>query len=389
MSVLTKVPRSGTLSFAEEARALNRAGHRVINLAGGAPVHDVPDYVKDAAAEALRAGPILLTDSQGILELRKALAQQQAEDYGVRLDPARIIITVGAKEAVLISLLAVLEPGNEVLTPDPGWVTYAPCVHLAGGVAVHYPLPRQNHFRPDFDEIAARITPHTRMIIVTSPHNPTGVVLQETELNRLAELADAHDLIVMWDESNSKIVYDGAVYSSFAALPGMVERTLLVGALSKNYAMAGWRVGYVATPLALFEPIIAAHQHNVSCVPAFIQKAACVMLTRSETRQFVVDLVQDYQYKRDLFVGGLERISGLSCHKPAGTFNSFPDVSALGVSSIDFARFILHEAKVASVPGSAFGELGEGHVRMAFTLPQSILAEALERIENAIRSRFG
>jgi aspartate/methionine/tyrosine aminotransferase len=168
----------------------------------------------------------------------------------------------------------------------------------------------------------------------------------------------------------------------------MQARALVVGALSKNYAMAGWRIGYVVAPPSLAESIIAIHQHTVSCVPSFIQRAGSVMLTHPATAQFVADMVRDYQAKRDLFVGGLERISGLQCHRPAGTFNSFPDVSALGISSAEFARILLREAGVASVPGSGFGRCGEGHVRMAFTLPVPELQDALDRIEQAVRSRL-
>jgi aspartate/methionine/tyrosine aminotransferase len=329
---------------------------------------------------------MLMTDSQGTAELREAVAQQQFDDFGVQLDPARLVICVGAKEGIVVSLLATLEPGDEVLVPDPGWVTYEPAVELAGGVSVHYPLSPQAHFRPNFDAIAARLTPRTRMIIVTSPHNPTGVVFRKDEAERLAELAEANDLLVMWDESNAKVVYDDITYFSFAALPGMTERTLLVGALSKNYAMAGWRVGYLAVPALLFDPIVAIHQHTVSCVPAFIQRAACVMLTHPSTPEFVSGMVHDYAAKRELFVNGLTQIPGLRCHKPEGTFNSFPNVASLEPSSIDFSRFLLHKAGVASVPGAVFGGFGEGYVRMAFTLPTATLEEALELIEKAVRA---
>ena len=359
------------------ARRLEAAGHKVVHLEIGEPDMPTPPHVVEAGVRALRDGLTRYALAAGVPELRDAIARSLAA-RGVRAGPENVIVTPGAKPMLFCAALALIERGDEVLTPDPGFPIYESVARFAGGRPVYYPLDETRAFAPRVEAIAERITPRTRLLILNLPHNPTGGVAEPQDLARLAELARRHDLWVISDEVYGQIRYDGS-RDSIAALPGMAERTVIVDGFSKGYSMTGWRLGYGVMPARLAEPMTTLVINNVSCTATFVQYAGLAALTGSQ--EPVTRMVSGLRAKRDLLVRGLNAIDGVSCATPAGAFYCFPDIGGAlertGLSCESFAERLLAEQHVAVLAGTAFGPGGTGHLRLCYATEPAELERAL------------
>lgn len=348
-----------------------------ISLGVGEPDFVTPERYIRAGFDSALAGETHYTSNYGIAELREAISNHLQRLYGVRYDPQReIVVTIGVSEALLLATHALLDPGDEVLTPDPYYVAYQPCTTLAGGVLVPVPTHAENEFRVTAADIEERITPRTKAILLGYPANPTGAQMTREDLQEIAEVAVKHDLIVISDEIYDRLSY-GIEHTCFASLPGMKERTILLGGFSKAYAMTGWRVGWLCAPSDVLEAMMKIHQYIIMSAPTPSQYAALEAITNGEedVRRFVAE----FDRRRRLMVKGLREV-GLTLNEPQGAFYVFPSIRSTGMEDFEFAERLLDEEKVAVIPGSAFGDCGRGYVRMCYASPYSLLEEALERI---------
>jgi aminotransferase len=356
----------------------------VINLSVGEPDFTPPNRTLNAGWRAAQEGKTHYAPTNGIPELLEALAQKAYRDYGLNYNPAsEILITVGATEGIFSALIGLINPGDEVLIPDPGFVSYAPCVTLAGGKPVSVPLLEKNGFKPSIDDVMSLITDKSRVIILNYPNNPTGAVLSFDEIAALAKVAVERDMIVISDEVYEKIVYDNAKHYCVATFPGMRERTLVVNSFSKTYAMTGLRIGFVYGPEELISPPWLVHQYTIACVNSLAQYTALAALKGPQN--FVKKMVQEFDRRRHLVHKRLKEIGGFDCVLPKGAFYVFPNVNDFDMPSEEFAEFLVKEAHVATVPGSAFGRYGKGHIRMSYAAAYERLEEALHRIEKATK----
>ena len=349
----------------------------VISLGVGEPDFVTPDHIRQAGIAALERGETHYTSNLGMPPLREAIAGLIEGRYGVRYDPAtEIMVTVGVSEAVDVAMRALLDEGDEVIIPDPGYVAYEADVVFAGGKVVPAITSPANDFRVTAEEIAAVLTPRTKVILLGNPNNPTGAVIEREELEKIAALARQHDLIVLSDEVYSRLVY-GREHVSIASLPGMRERTILTDGFSKAYAMTGWRVGYVCAPHHILEGMLKVHQYAIMCAPTMSQEAALEAILHGE--EHVRAMVASYDERRKLMVAGFNSI-GLECYEPFGAFYTFPSIKRTGLTSDEFAEKLLLEEHVAVVPGNAFGSAGEGFVRCAYCTAKDQIEEAITRI---------
>lgn len=376
---------SPTLAVSDKARALKAQGIDVIDLGGGDPDFITPAHVRQAAADAMNAGDTHYVASNGTPALRKAIAAKLLKDNGLTYDPSEIIVTPGGKQALFEAILATVEPGVDVMVLDPSWVSYAPMIEMAGGTVVHVGLDSDENFRVTREILEAAITPRTRGILINSPNNPTGRVLGTDEFDAIRGLARDHDLLVYTDEMYEKIIYDGHTHHSIGTMPGMWERTLTFNGLSKAYAMTGWRVGYVAGPKAYIDEIAKVHSHSVTHATSFAQAGGVAALTGPQ--EFIGEMVSAWDRRRINVADGLSSIRGIHCPRAEGAFYAFPDIRETGMNSIDFSDMILREAHVAFVPGTAFGDAGEGHIRMSFATSDEHLAKAVDRIGSVLGKR--
>ena len=364
------------------ARALEAAGHRVVHLEIGEPDVPTAPHVIEAGIRALREGRTRYALAAGVPELRDAIARSLAP-RGVRATRENVIVTPGAKPMLFCAALALIEPGDEVLCPDPGFPIYESVVRFAGGRVVYYPLAEARGFSPDVDAIAERITPRTRVLILNHPHNPTGGIAAPDDLARLAALAVRHDLWVISDEVYWHVTYGGHP-SSIASLPGMAERTVIADGFSKSYSMTGWRLGYGVMPVSLAGPMTTLVINNLSCTATFVQYAGLAALEGPQDS--VHRMVAGLKAKRDLLIGGLNGIEGVTCATPAGAFYAFPDISGLlertGLTCGAFAERLLAETYTAVLAGTAFGPAGEGHLRLCYAAERADLELALERLRS-------
>ncbi len=354
----------------------------VISLGVGEPDFTTPSHIRKAAIESLEKGYTMYTSNSGMPELRQELSGYLKNVCNVEYDPAsELLITVGVSEALDLALRAILNPGDEVIMPDPCYVAYDACVILAGGEVVRVPTCQDNNFEVEAADIEARITDKTMAILIGYPSNPTGAVMSEDKLLRIAEVARRHQLLVISDEIYAKLVY-GVEHTCFASLPEMKESTILLGGFSKAYAMTGWRVGYAAAPKDIIAAMTKIHQYTMMCAPTMAQVAAIEALKSGEAS--VREMVEDYNRRRKVIVRGLNKI-GLTCFEPRGAFYAFPSIVSTGMSSEEFSERLLVEEKVAVVPGSAFGECGEGYVRCCYATSLSDIEEALFRMRRFVR----
>lgn len=356
----------------------------LISLGLGEPDFDTPHFIKEAAKRAIDEGFNRYTANAGIPELREAVADKLRRDNRITYDAeTEVIITVGAINAIHLAILAIVNPGDEVLLPDPFFVAFEPCVIMAGGRAVHVQLREQNDFRLQADDLLPHITERTKMIIVNTPHNPTGSVLTRGDLMEVAEVARRHKLFVLSDEVYEKLIYDGAEHISLASLPEMRERTVSIYSFSKAYCMCGWRIGYAAAPHNIVEQMVKLQQFNSVHAPSYAQRAALAALTGPQ--DFLRSMRDEFDRRRRFMVNSINSIDGLSCREPFGCFYTFPNIRELGRSSNDLSRILLTHGRVVTVPGAALGTYGEGHLRLSYTVPLDRLEIAMERIESTIR----
>jgi aminotransferase len=368
------VPPSGIRRFFDIAATMDD----VISLGVGEPDFDTPRVVVEAGVEALREGRTHYTSNSGTLELRQALSRHLAGRYGVEYDPAgELLISVGASEALDLALRATCDPGDEVILHEPSYVAYVPAIVFAGGVVRHVATRFEDDFALDPAAVEAAITPRTKALFLGYPSNPTGAVLPDDVQDALADIVARHDLLVYSDEIYDRLAYGDYRHRAFSSLPGMRERTILMGGFSKAYAMTGWRVGWVAAPADILSGLVKVHQYGIMSAPTVAQDAALAALEGAEPD--VQRMVAEYDRRRRLLVDGLNAI-GLATFEPRGAFYAFPRITSTGLSDEDFAERLLTEEHVAVVPGSAFGPSGAGHVRMCYATAHDQLEEALRRI---------
>jgi aminotransferase len=377
------VPPSGIRRFFDIAATLED----VISLGVGEPDFATPDQVIEAGIASLRAKRTHYTSNYGTLELRVAISEHLARRYGVRYDPAtEILVTVGASEAVDLALRATIDPGDEVILHEPSYVAYVPAVVFAGGVVRHVATRFEDDFALDPGTVAAAVTPRTKALFLGFPCNPTGAVLPEAVQDELARIAVANDLLVYSDEIYDRLSYGGYRHRAMSALPGMRERTILMGGFSKAYAMTGWRVGYLCAPAAILEGVVKVHQYGIMSAPTTAQDAALAALLTAEAD--VEAMRAEYDRRRRLIVDGLNAL-GLATFEPRGAFYAFPRITSTGLDDNAFVEQLINEEHVAAVPGSAFGPSGAGHVRMCYATSYDKLQEALVRIGRFVERRAG
>src|SRR5262245_55759523 len=366
------------------ARALEATGRSIIHLQIGEPDFDTPANVLEAAKRALDEGATHYAPFPGIPALREAVAEDATARKGFDVTPDRVFVTVGGKGVMLYAILSLIDPGDEAIVPDPGYPIYESLVRFVGGTPVPIPIRMEHDFRLDVDELASLITPRTRMIVINSPANPTGGVLTRGDLERIAELAIRHDLVVMTDEIYGRIVYDGVEHVSIASLPGMAERTIVLDGFSKTFAMTGWRLGYAIVPPSLVGMYGQLIINSISCAPTFAQVGAVEALRGP---QDAVDaMVTEFHARRDLIVDGLNAIPGIRCLRPTGAFYAFPEISGTGLSGAELADRLLQEAGVCVLAGTAFGGVGRDHVRISYANSRENIAAALGRIGGFVAS---
>lgn len=355
----------------------------VIRLEFGEPDFDTPPNIKQAAEAALSRGFTKYTSSAGIFELRKAISEKLARENNLSYDPAtEIVVTAGATAALNASLFAILDVGDEILVPNPGWATYVHAVQLVGGKPVLYPLVESSGYTFLQEEAQRLLTPKTKAILINSPSNPIGSIFSKKQLESVSDFAIENDLYVLSDEVYEKFVYheqsSQSEHLGIANLPGMKERTVTLNSMSKTYAMTGWRVGYAAANHFLSAAMVKVNSAASSCVSSIAQYAALEALTGPQDT--VREMISTFKKRRDLLVRGLAQMPGFQCSLPLGAFYAFPNISKTGFSSLELAMKILEKAHVATVPGSAFGSLGEGYLRIAYANSEERLKEAIERI---------
>jgi aminotransferase len=383
-----KVPFSGIREVFERAKRLEESGASITHMEIGRPDFDTPAHIKAAAIEALENGQVHYSSNRGIPELGHAIAERLERENSIRLDPeTEILVTVGCTEAVLVAFLAFLGGGDEVLVPEPSWQMYAGCAGLVGALPVPVPLREENGFELDPGDVAARITPRTKMLVLCSPHNPTGAVLETKTVHALAELCLEHGLLVFSDEIYDKMLYDGAKHTSIASLPGMFERTVTINGFSKAYAMDGWRLGYAAGHRDLVRHMLKAHQHATTCANTFAQFGAAVAYRAPQG--CVSEMVGEFDRRRRFLVEALNNLPGISCATPRGAFYTFPAFRGYEMDSRAMAAYLLEKARVACVPGTAFGASGEGFIRLAYSTDYESIVAGAERMRVALDALAG
>lgn len=372
------IPPSGIRKFFDIAATMDD----VISLGIGEPDFVTPPPILQAGIRSLEEGETHYTSNSGILELRQALSAHLGRLYGVHYDAENeLLITVGVSEALYLALNAIIDPGDEVIVPEPSFVSYVPEVVLAGGVARTIPTYVEHDFQVTGADVEAAITERTKAILLSYPNNPTGAVMTRERLLEIARVAEKHDLLVISDEIYDQLVY-GIEHVCFAALPNMRDRTITLGGFSKNYAMTGWRIGYAAAPAEILAAMRKIHQYTIMSAPTNAQIAAIVALESCDDE--VEAMRQEYDRRRRLIVGGLNEL-GLTTFEPRGAFYAFPSITASGMDDSTFAEALLQEERVAVVPGSAFGPSGAGFVRCSYATAYEKIEQALERMERFMR----
>ena len=370
---VASVPPSGIRRYFDISATMKD----VISLGIGEPDFVTPANILREGVASLERGQTGYTSNSGTIELRNALSLQLQKLYGVEYNPeTELLITVGVSEAMYLAMTAIIDPGDEVIVPQPCFVAYAPEVIFAGGTAITIPTSVANEFQVTAEEIEAKITPRTKAILIGYPNNPTGAVMTRDRLGDIARIAEKYDLLVISDEIYDRLVY-GIEHTCFASLPGMKDRTVLLGGFSKDYAMTGWRIGYVAAPAEVLAATRKVHQYTIMSAPTMGQHAALAALQHGE--EHVQSMVAEYDRRRKLIVSGCNSL-GLDCFEPRGAFYAFPSIAKTGLSDNEFAEKLLAEEQVAVIPGNAFGVGGEGFVRMAYAQSYEKIEQALERM---------
>ncbi|MBI3667247.1 MAG: pyridoxal phosphate-dependent aminotransferase [Acidobacteria bacterium] len=385
MQLAQRMQRLGTETAFDvlvKARKLEAQGRSVIHLELGEPDFATPANIITAAKRALDEGWTHYGPSQGQPDLREVIAEEVSRTRGVRVGPEQVCVVPGGKPIIFFPMLALLEEGDEVLYPNPGFPIYESMIRYLGATPVPLPLVESRGFSFDLEMLADRLSPRTKMLILNSPHNPTGGVIPEPDLRRIAELVRDRDLIVLSDEIYSRILYDGRHYS-IASYDGMLEKTIILDGCSKTYAMTGWRVGYGVMPEWLAQAVTRLMVNSNSCTASFTQRAALEAIRGPQ--ESVTRMVEEFRRRRDVIVEGLNRIPGFRCAMPGGAFYAFPNITGIGISSQELADHLLFNAGVAGLSGASFGTFGEGYLRFSYAASLENINEALRRVEQAVR----
>ena len=386
MKIAQRMSRLGTESAFEvlaKARRLEAEGMEVIHLEIGEPDFNSPANIVNAGKRALDEGYTGYSPSPGYPELRDRIAEEIRATRGISVTGDNVVVTPGGKPIMFFLMMAVIDPGDEVLYPNPGFPIYESMINFVGGVPVPMQLHESKDFNIDIDEIAGQITGRTKLMVINSPNNPCGSIIPREDLERLSELAKKHDFIVLSDEIYSKFLYEGE-HHSVSTFPDMRERTILLDGFSKAYSMTGWRIGYGVMPLDLVEPISRLATNSVSCTASFTQIAAMEALSGPQDDTHT--MVAEFKRRRDIIVDGLNQIKGIRCRVPKGAFYAFPNIEETGMSSQQFADDLLNKAGVACLTGQAFGDYGDGFVRFSFANSAENIEKALDRIESFVKS---
>ena len=387
MKLAERMDRLGTETAFEvlaKARRLEAEGMDVIHLEIGEPDFDTPSNIIDAGARAMNEGYTHYGPSPGLNELRERIAQEVSETRGISVHSDNVVVTPGAKPIMFFTILALVDEGDEVLHPNPGFPIYESMISFAGGIPVPMKLLSSRNFNVDVEEVRGQITSKTKLMVINSPNNPCGSVIEQQDVEALADLAKEHDITVLTDDIYRRFLYEGE-FHSVTSFPGMKDRTIILDGFSKTYAMTGWRLGYGVMPLEMVEPISRLVTNSVSCTAAFSQIAAIEALDGPQDKAY--EIVAEFKSRRDIFVKGLNEIPRIRCAMPKGAFYAFPDIEETGMSSREFADGLLSDAGVASLAGESFGEYGTGCVRFSFANSAENLERALERIEKFVSSR--
>ncbi len=364
-----------------KANALAATGVDVVHLELGEPDFDTPGHIIDAAKEALDGGFTHYGPAAGLPDVRAKIAEHTSEVRGITVSPDNVIVTPGAKPIMYFTLTALVEEGDEVIYPNPGFPIYESMINFSGATPVPMRLYEEEGFKPDLEEVRRSITPKTRLIILNSPNNPTGGMLDRKELEAVADMAKEHDLLVLSDEIYRDITYDSSHFS-IASLPDMLERTIILDGFSKTYAMTGWRLGYGVYPPELVPHISRLMVNSVSCTAAFVQKGGLAAINGPKTEP--KHMVEEFRKRRDVTCKALNEIDGIRCYKAAGAFYLFPNVSDLGMSAQEFGDRLLYDAGVAVLPGVSFGQYGEGHARISFATSMENLVKGVAGIREFV-----
>ena len=381
------LPFSGIRVMMERANKMQKEGQDVIHMEIGRPDFDTPEVIKKAAFDSLEKGHVFYTSNYGTPELRAAIAEKLTWENNVAYAPEEILVTIGVGEGTYASIAAFVNPGEEVLVPNPVWLNYIHVPNFFGAVPVTYSLKEENNYQIDMEELEQKTTEKTKMLVINTPGNPTGTVQSLETLRKLADFAKKHNLIVVSDEIYEKLVYGGTKHVSIASLPGMKERTITLNGFSKCYSMTGWRLGYAAAPVEFIKALVRVHQYINTCASSFVQDAGVVALREAEPD--VQLMVKEYERRRNYAVKALNEMDGVSCLMPEGAFYIFVNVKSFGKTSAEIADYLLDEAKVATVPGSAFGTEGEGYIRLSYACSYERIVEAMARMKEALAKLKG
>ncbi|MEM4250754.1 MAG: pyridoxal phosphate-dependent aminotransferase [Candidatus Bathyarchaeia archaeon] len=374
--------------FFAEAVELQRSGEDVIHLHVGEPDFRTPKHIVEAAQEAIEEGFTHYTPPGGFFELREAISEKLKRDNNIEADPEdEVCVLSGGYNALYCAVQVLIDPGDEVIVPEPCLPQYWGNIILAGGRAVALELVEEEDFKPDLDKLQMKVSDRTKVLLLNTPQNPTGSILTKEDLEEFAAFAENNDLTVISDEVYEKFLYGNYRHVSFASLPGMGERTLTINSFSKTYAMTGWRVGYAAGESDLIAKIRGVSEHTIWCPSSIAQKAAIAALRGPQG--CVREMVEEFRQRRDLITAGLNQIKGFSCKTPKGAFYAFPSIEKLGLSSMELAQLLLRKARVATVPGVAFGPLGERNIRLSFANSKENISKALVRIGSVVEGCLG
>jgi aspartate/methionine/tyrosine aminotransferase len=381
--VAQRIPYSQIRVMFDAAQKLEKQGRKIIHLEIGRPDFNTPEHIVEAAIDALRAGKHHYSPNAGIPELRQAISDKFSSEYNLEYNPQNeVVVSNGVAEGVYVAIHALLNPGDEILIPDPRWLSYDVDAITNFVNPVDYTLLEDSGFQPDPEEIEEKITGRTKMILVASPSNPTGGVTRKAVLERIAELAIKHDLLVLSDEIYEKIVYPPAKHASITTFQDMRERTILLNGFSKFYSMTGWRLGYVLGPSELVNPILRYHQYMITSTNTFAQWGAVTALKGSQEPSHA--MVREFQKRRDYMYEAINKIPGFRCPKPDGAFYLFPSIKETGMDGFRMAEMLLEKAGVATVAGECFGKKGAGHIRISYSNSLENLKEAVKKIESVM-----
>jgi len=378
-----RIPYSQIRVVFDKARELEQKGRRIIHLEIGRPDFNTPEHIVEAAVQALKEGKHHYCPNAGIPELRQAIVEKIDEEYGLEYSArSEVIVTNGVAEGVYLAVNALLNPGDQILIPDPGWLNYQMVALTNYAEPIGYPLTEENNFRPDPDDVEERITPRTKMLLLLSPSNPTGAVIDPKTLEKMAALVEKYDLVVLSDEIYRKIIYPPAKHVSVATLPGMRERTLILDGFSKIYSMTGWRIGYVLGSEKFINPMLRYHQYMITSVNTFAQWGAVDALNGDQSPSRM--MVEEFKKRRDYIYEAVDQLPGFRCAKPEGAFYIFPNIEETGLDGYQMSYMLLEKAGVATVAGECFGKHGAGHIRLSYSNSLDNLKKAVASIGEAL-----